>query len=185
MKPMIVYITCSILFLQNIKSQDSLKMGELKPRRAPVVRVTFSESQSMRVPLMAIRDSSIFVYAKTSTHKDPMHRTNFYIESNWDSYNYRYIESIKISNSKLRSWLIPVSIVAGVVAGAIIGNSAATNKGDINGEINKVGAVLLGGILGGAAGTLTGFALSSAFEKKYMINGDWKSFEEMKRSMNY
>jgi hypothetical protein len=32
---------------------------------------------------------------------------------------------------------------------------------------------------------LTGLAVSSAFEKKYLINGDWKSLEEMKASLKY
>jgi hypothetical protein len=34
-------------------------------------------------------------------------------------------------------------------------------------------------------GTIAGFATSSAFEKKYLINGDWKSFEEMKADLKY
>ena len=139
----------------------------------------------MRVHIMNIKDSSVFVYQKASAKTDPLQNTNIYNESNWDSYNYRFIESIKVRNKKLRHWVIPVSIVAGVVAGGIIGNNSGSNKGDINSQLNNVGAVFLGGILGGAVGTITGFAICSIADKKYLINGDWKSFEEMKRSMNY
>jgi len=185
MKPMTICLACCFLFLQNIKSQDSLKRGELVLHRAVQARISFSENQSMRVPIMAIRDSSIFVYEKTSAHKDPFRTTDIYDESNWDSYNYRYIESIKVINKPLRSWVMPVSIVTGVIAGLIIGRNSGSSKGDFESEINNVGTVFLGGVIGGAVGTLAGVAIISASEKKYMINGEWKSFEEMKKSMNY
>jgi hypothetical protein len=108
-----------------------------------------------------------------------------YVESNWDSYNYRYIESIKVSNKKLRSWLLPVMIVGGAVAGAMIGYANAKRNGGFE-DIGNVGAgIFLGGILGGGVGTLTGLLICNASDKKYMINGDWRSFEEMKKGMNY
>ena len=185
MKPIAVFLACSFFFIQNIKSQDSLKSEQAKTHKALIARITFSETQTMRVHIMNIKDSSVFVYQKASAKTDPLQNTNIYNESNWDSYNYRFIESIKVRNKKLRHWVIPVSIVAGVVAGGIIGNNSGSNKGDINSQLNNVGAVFLGGILGGAVGTITGFAICSVADKKYLINGDWKSFEEMKRSMNY
>ena len=185
MKPFTVCLAFMFILLQHVKAQDSLQSEQIKTHQALHVRITFSGTQSMIVPLMAIGDSSIFVYEKTSAHKHPLHRTNIYVESNWDSYSYKYIESIKVRNRTLRAWLIPVSVVAGVVAGTIIGKNSGSNKLDVNSQINYAGTVFLGGLLGGAVGTLTGFALLSAFEQKYMINGDWKSFEEMKRSLNY
>jgi hypothetical protein len=185
MKSITICLAFGLLFLQNVKSQDSLKTGESKPRRVLYARITFSESQSIRVPLMAIRDSSIFVYEKTSAHKDPMHRTNIYIESNWDSYNYRFIQNIKVRNKKLRSWLLPVMIVGGAVAGALIGYASAKKDGGFEDLGNEGAGIFLGGILGGGVGTVTGLLICNASDKKYMINGDWKSFEEMKKSMNY
>jgi hypothetical protein len=185
MKPITVCLACSFLLLQYVKAQDSLKSGQTQTHQALLARIAFSETQYMNVHIMNIKDSAVFVYQKASGKPDPFHTTNIYNESSWDSYNYRFIESIKVRNKKLRSWLLPVSIVGGIVAGVIIGKNSGSNKGDINGQINNVGIVFLGGLLGGAAGTLTGLALSGAFEKKYMINGDWKSFEEMKRSLNY
>ena len=110
---------------------------------------------------------------------------NIYDESGWDSYNYRFIESIKVRNKKLRSWLLPVSIVGGMVAGALIGYAAAKKSGGIEDELNEAGGIVLGGILGAGVGTVTGLVICGSSDKKYLINGDWKSFEEMKRSMNY
>jgi Na+-translocating ferredoxin:NAD+ oxidoreductase RnfD subunit len=185
MKAIIVFFIYSLLFLQYSKSQDSLKINETQSYHKVNARISFSETQSMRVPIMAMTDSSIFVYEKSSVHKDPLHKTNIYIQSNWDSYNYRFISSVKVQNRKLRAWLIPTSIVAGLIGGAIIGKNSGNNKGDINSQLNNAGAVVLGAFLGGAVGTIAGFAISSAVEKKYLINGDWKSFEEMKADLKY
>jgi hypothetical protein len=106
MKAIIVFFIYSLLFLQYSKSQDSLKINETQPHPKVNARISFSETQSMRVPIMGMTDSSIFVYEKSSVHKDALHKTNIYIQSNWDSYNYRFISSVKVQNGKLRAWLI-------------------------------------------------------------------------------
>jgi hypothetical protein len=185
MKLVIICITCSCLFIQNIKSQDNLKSEQAKTHRALLASITFHGNQTMKVHIMNIKDSSVFVYQKTSGKPDPFHKVNIYAESGWDRYQYRFIESMKVRNTKLRSWLLPVSIVGGIVAGAIIGINTGGNMGEIGWELNNVAYGILGGLIGGAAGTMTGLIICSAYEKKYMINGDWKSFEEMKKSLKY
>jgi hypothetical protein len=185
MKPMTICLACSFLFFQNIKSQDSLKTGGVKTYQALLARIKFSETQNMKVYIMAIKDSSVFVYQKASDKQDPLQSTNIYNESNWDSYNYRFIQSIKVRNKKIRSWLLPVTIVGGAIAGALIGNANAQKSAGIPGAANQVGAIVLGGLLGAGVGTLTGLLICDASDKKYLINGDWKSFEEMKKNMNY
>jgi len=185
MKQVIICFACSFLFLQHIKSQDSLKSGQVKTHQAMLARITFSGAQSIKVHIMNIKDSSVFVYQKISGKPDPLHKTNIYIESKWDSYNYRFIQSVKVRNKKLRSWLLPVSIVGGVVVGALIGYAVSRSTGGVEDELNQVAGGVVGGFLGGGIGTLTGLIICSASDKKYLINGDWKSFEEMKKSMNY
>ena len=166
-------------------SQNSIKIEDTLPHHAILARVSFSERQSIRTHIMAIKDSSLFIYQKTAGHADPFHKSNIYIESQWESYNYRFIESVKVTNKKLRSWLIPVSIVAGVTAGVLIGVSAARNDQGLEGIAPYTGKILLGALLGGAAGTAVGLIVSSANERKYLINGDWKSFEELKADLKY
>jgi Na+-translocating ferredoxin:NAD+ oxidoreductase RnfD subunit len=185
MKPITVCLACSFLLLQPVKAQDSLKYEQIQTHQALLARITFSETQSMKVHIMNIKDSAVFVYQKASGKPDPFHTTNIYNESSWDSYNYRFIQSVKVRNKKIRSWLLPVSIVGGIVAGALIGYAASKNNGGIEDELNQAGGIVLGGFLGGGLGTLTGLIICNASDKKYMINGDWKSFEEMKRSLNY
>jgi hypothetical protein len=185
MKPITISLACSFLLLQHVKAQDSLKYEQVQTHQALLARITFSETQSMKVHIMNIKDSAVFVYQKASGKRDPFHTTNIYNEANWDSYNYRFILSVKVRNKKIRSWLLPVTIVGGAVAGALIGNAIATDDGGINGAANKGAGILFGGILGGGVGTVTGSLICNASDKKYMINGNWKSFEEMKRSLNY
>ncbi|HET7002976.1 MAG TPA: hypothetical protein VFI33_16735 [Puia sp.] len=185
MKPMTICLICSFLFFQNIKSQDSLKSGQARTYQGLPARITFSETQSMKVRIMAIKDSSVFVYQKAAAKPDPLQNTNMYNESNWDSYNYRFIQRIKVRNTKIRAWLLPVAIVGGAIAGALIGNAGAQKSKGLPGAANQIGGIFLGGILGAGVGTLTGLIICNAYDKKYLINGDWKSFEEMKKSMNY
>ena len=184
MKSLAVCLVVSVLFLQNTKSQDSLK-PKLNEARYPVYTARFYllGGQNMKAKLMLIKDSSFFIYQKSSAGRDPFHKTNIYAESQWERYNYKFIESIKVNNKKIRGWLIPTSIVAGVIGGAVIGKNSAHGSGweSVPSAFN----IFLGAILGGGIGTLTGLAVSSALDKKYMINGDWKSLEEMKASLKY
>ena len=174
-----------VLFMQVVKSQDSLKSRQVRTYQALPVMITFSETQTMKVRMMAIKDSSVLVYQKAPDKQDALHNTNMYNESNWDSYNYRFIQKIKVRNTKIRAWLLPVAIVGGAIAGALIGNANAQKSDGFPGAANQVGAIVLGGLLGAGVGTITGFIICNAADKKYLINGDWKSFEEMKKSMNY
>lgn len=185
MKPVIICIACSFIFLQNIQSQDSSKSEQANTHKALLAKITLSETQTLKVHIMNIKDSSVFVYQKAGRKPDPFHTTNIYVESNWDSYNYRFIQSVKVRNKKVRSWVLPVTIVGGVVAGALIGYNSAKNGGGLDELENQTAGIIIGGILGGGVGTATGLIICNANDKKYLINGDWKSFEEMKRSMNY
>ncbi|MEJ0080868.1 MAG: hypothetical protein WDM78_07965 [Puia sp.] len=171
--------------MQNIKSQDSLKSAQVKTHRALLATLTFSGYQSAKVHIMNIKDSTLYVHQKTSGRPDPFHKINISDESGWDSYNYRFIESVKVRNKTVRAWLLPVSIVGGIVAGALIGYAAAKKSGGFENDLNEAGGIVIGGILGGGVGTVTGLVICGLSDKKYLINGDWKSFEEMKRSMNY
>src|ERR1700749_764627 len=105
MKPMSICLVCSFLFFQNIKSQDSLKSRQIKTYPALPVRITFSETQNMKFRMMAIKDSSVFVYQKAPEKQNAL-QNNMYNESNWDSYNYRFIQKIKVRNTKIRAWLL-------------------------------------------------------------------------------
>ena len=97
------YLYCLqlLILFQNIKSQDSLASEQPEKHPALSASLTFIGNLNMKVHIMGIKDSSLFVHKqKTSANPDPFHRTNIYIESAWDKYNYRTIESIKVPNNK-------------------------------------------------------------------------------------
>lgn len=185
MKPFIICIACSFLIFQNIKSQDSLKSEQAKKHHALLARITFSDTQSMMAHITNFKDSAIYVYENISGKPDPFHKIDIYAESNWTSYNYRMIESVKVRREGLRSWVLPVSIIGGVLAGGLIGHYATRNDQGFEGLNNQWAGIVIGSILGAGVGAVTGLIICSESDKKYLINGDWKSFEEMKKTMKY
>ncbi len=186
MKLLTASLLFSLLFLQNLKSQDSLQMKKNKPQ-PPVysIKLILPGSQTFEAHLMNIKDSSIYVYTKSKAKQRPSHKINKNDPSNWESYHYKFVTGIKMRNNGLRSWLMPTTIVAGIIGGALIGKNAGSGGSGWNGAGNAAGSIFLGGVLGCAAGAITGAVICSASEKKYMINGDWKSFEELKADLKY
>jgi len=182
MKYFTVSFAFSLLFLQVVQSQDSSKPKEIEtPHTIYMIRVYPLNGLSFSAHLMDIKDSSIFVFQKKSAAPDPLHKGKILmnIDSNWDQYNYRFITSIKVRNKTLRTWTILSGLVVGAVAGVVIA------KGGGSSGYGEGAAVALGFLLGGGIGAATGVIVSSAIEKKYLINGDWKSFGEMKASLGY
>jgi hypothetical protein len=175
----------SFFILQNVKSQDSLQ--QLPKTHPPVysIKLFFPGEQSISTHLMDIKDSSIYIYTKKSAKADPLHRVNMNTPTDWESYNYKFVTGVKVRNKSLRSWLIPTSIVAGIVAGAFIGKSLGNKGSSGEDQISSAGSVILGGILGGTGGLIIGAVICGAAEKKYMINGEWRSFEELKSALKY
>lgn len=182
MKYITVCLACAVLILQSAKSQDSLKYKEAEtPHPTYSIKLNLLKDQSFTAHLMDIKDSSVFVFQIKSAAPDPFHKNTklMNIDSNWDQYNYRFITSIKVHNNKLRTWTILTGVVVGAVAGILITKSSGSDP------YGGAAVVVLGFLLGGGVGAVTGVIVSSAVEKKYLINGDWKSFKEMKASLKY
>jgi len=184
MKPLLISLMFSFFLLQNVKSQDSLQQPKTPP---PVyaIKLFLPGDQTLRTHLMDIKDSSLYIYSKKSAKPDPLHQVNMNMPSGWESYNYKFVTGVKVRNKSLRAWVTPTSIVAGIVAGAIIGKSLGSKSSSGEGQISSSGSVILGGLLGGTGGLIIGAVICSAAEKKYMINGDWKSLEELKAELKY
>ncbi len=178
---MLCMVFCCIL-LNTIKSQDSLKPKKTETN-LPVYKAGFRlmQGETFRADLMSIKDSSAYTFEQKSAGPDPFHKGNakMHDESGWSRYPYMDIASIKIINKKTRTWVIVSGLTIGLIAGIIVGNNLA--KGETGDEsVNSAWGVILGGIVGAGVGSLTGLAVASAFEKKYMINGEWKNLEELK-----
>ena len=185
MKPFIICIVFSIFLFQNVRSQDSLKVEQVRTHHAILAKITFSDAESMKAHIMNFRDSSMYVYENISGRPDPFHKINTHAEINWTRYDYKMIESVKVRNQVLRSWLLPVAIIGGVFAGGVIGNAVTKSDGGFEALNNEWAGIVIGSLLGGAVGTATALIICNESEKKYLVNGDWKSFEEMKKMMKY
>jgi hypothetical protein len=185
MKPLLISLIFTFLLLQNVRSQDSLQEH---PKTHPLVysiKLFLPGEQSLSTHLMNIKDSSLYTYTKKSVKPDPFHKVNMHIPSDWESFNYKFVTGIKVRNKSLRAWVIPTFIVAGILAGALIGKSLGSQGGSTEDQLSNVGSVIIGGLLGGTGGVIIGAVICSAAEKKYMINGEWKSFEELKATLKY
>ena len=194
MKPFTFFLSFCFLFLQQVKSQDSLK---LQMNGLPVyykAKLDFIQGHSMSGHLLDIKDSSVFISQENKAARkkalgpDPFHKSVFTGDTAADkkyytinSYNYKLIESIKVTNPKTKTWIIVGGAVVGATIGAIIGIKNGNDPGSPGLSAGAKG--LFVGILGGGIGALTGLAVANLCEKKYLINGDWRSLEEMKASL--
>jgi hypothetical protein len=182
MKLQIIWFVSSFLFIQNVISQDSLQTRKPEQHK-PVysARIYLPGTQNFTANLMDIKDSSIFTWQKKTSSPDPFHKhsMSMFDEAGWEKYDYKVIQSVKIRKKTLRAILIG----SGAVIGALSGWAIGTNKQQ-NGFENAGQPVLLAFLLG-TAGALTGLAMSSAAEKKYLINGDWKNLDELRATLKY
>lgn len=75
MKPIIVCMAFCCLFLDNVKSQDSLKPKKTETQ-LPVYKAAFRLmlGETFRADLMAIKDSSVYTFEPKSAGPDPLHK---------------------------------------------------------------------------------------------------------------
>jgi hypothetical protein len=195
MKQFFAYLIISIVSMQNAKSQDNLKSSTVQLPSFYRAKIYTMQGQMAKGRSIIISDSSITMSQRNTnkhgvTGPDPLHKAAYTGDTTLDkkyytinNYHYNFIKSVQVRNQKLKAWTIVTGMVVGIVVGAIIGY----NNGDDQGWFAlKAGEkAVVGGFLGGGLGAVTGLIVSSAFEKKYMINGEWKSLEEMKASMKH
>ncbi len=98
-------------------------------------------------------------------------------------YDCRMLSSIRVTNTKAKTWTVVGCAVAGIIIGAVIGVSQGPDQGLFALDAAAKGIAL--GIVGGAIGTLVGFAIAATEDKKYLVNGNWESLQELKAELKY
>jgi hypothetical protein len=180
MKPLTLTCVLTILILQAVKSQDSLKTA--LPTDTAVQGIFYKAIIYMtnfvvaKGYLVTVKDSSVYI----SQTKKPLsfdHVNPAYLKK----IDYRSIGEVKINKSHAMGTSILVGALLGVVTGAVIGYASGDDSewfGLTAGE-----KAFVGGIIGGGAGTLVGALIGKTSEKKFLINGEWESLQEMKEDL--
>ena len=175
-------LTCVLgtLFLQTVKSQDNLKpVNSQDAVLKPTIYMAYiyqPHRRSVRGYLVTIEDSSLYI----SQNKMPLSFANVNLAYS-EKFDYRSIQKIRISRPKVLGRSILIGAVAGIIAGAIIGYASGDDSGWF--ALTAGDKAIFGGLIGGGTGTLIGASIGKESEKKFLINGDWKSLEEMKESL--
>jgi hypothetical protein len=175
-------LTCGlfILFLQNLKSQDSLKpvFAQDTALKTAVYRAYVYHPHRLRTKgyLVTITDSSLYI----SQNKMPLNfgRVNL---SNLEKFDYKSLTQVKVATPHGKGNALIIGAAAGIVIGAIIGYSGGNDSGWFG--LTAGGKAFIGGIIGGGVGCLVGGIVSTGTETRYFINGEWQSLQDMKNSL--
>jgi hypothetical protein len=175
-------LTCAvcILFMQNLKSQDSLKPA--------ISQDTISKPVFYRAYIYQAHQSTIKGYLAT------IQDSSLYISQNiiplsfgevntihLEKFDYKNIIRVKVAKPHVRSRAVLIGVGAGIIIGALIGYSGGNDTGWFG--LTAGSKAFLGGLIGGGAGCLVGAVIGNNAEKKFMINGEWQSLQDMKNSL--
>jgi hypothetical protein len=174
-------ITCAIGFLliQTVRSQDSLKTTRLPVKSDQIYKAYIFEPDKKRPAkgyLVTIQDSAVFI----SPYENK--RALNFIDPKLNSllkFDYHSVQRMKVFNPKTIGRCILIGAVAGIIAGAIIGYASGDDTGWF--ALTASQKAVVGGLLGGTAGTAVGAIVGQGYVKEYLIDGEWKSLEEVRQ----
>ena len=173
MKLLSLTFAICILILQTVKSQDTVIRSSTY-----VARISQIYNHPVKGYLVTINDSSLYL----SRIKVPLSLDNVNT-AHLEKFDYRSILEVKLSRPKSMGKSIIIGAVIGIVVGAIIGHAQGDDSGWFG--LSSGDKAVIGGIIGAGAGTITGAIIAKSSEKKFLINGDWKSLKDMKESLQY
>jgi hypothetical protein len=177
MKHLTFLFALSAFTMQQVKSQDSSRIAS--PGDTLISPVFYKASifqtfhQVSKGYLVTISDSSVFL----SENKIPVRFENVNT-AHFGKFDYRNIEKIKLSKPHVKATALIVGAVVGIGVGAIIGYSNGDDTGLFAATAGE--KAVFGGLVGGGAGVLIGGIIARASEKTYLINGEWRSLQELK-----
>jgi hypothetical protein len=179
MKPMKWNLLSSLISLfagQTARSQDSLPAPKTYNAIIKYQPEGFYKKGLFKEYFVAIGDSSLDVSGK----KMPVNFASADLNL-LQRIDYRSLESAKIYQRNKNALTILLCAVAGAGVGALIVQAGGNDSGLF--ALDAADKAIIGALIGGGAGSLVGLAIAKGQEKNFLINGQWKSFEEMKEWM--
>jgi hypothetical protein len=182
----LITYTCIISFfmMQTIKAQDTLVKPSqyqdtlVKPVQYNVaIKLTKDfHAGVVKGYLATIKDSSLYI-SQTAV---PLSFSNMNV-TYLQRVDYKTVNSVKLYNRSKKSTIFLISIFTGIVVGALIGYASGDDTGWF--ALNAGEKAVVGGLLGAGAGSAVGGIIASGTEKKFLINGEWESLQEMKEGL--
>jgi hypothetical protein len=174
-------ITCAIcfLFIQSVRSQDSLKTTKSPVKTEQIYKAYIFEPDKKKPAkgyLVTIQDSAVFISPYES--KRALNFTDPKLNSLL-KFDYHSVQRMKVFNPKTLGRCILIGAVAGIIAGAIIGHAGGDDTGWFG--LTAGQKAVVGGLLGGTVGTAVGAIVGQSYVKEYLIDGEWRSLEEVRQ----
>jgi hypothetical protein len=181
MKQVTLFIALGILFMQTAYSQDSLASAKspdtvLRPHIYQAYVFQPGHRSAIKGFLISIQDSSLCI----SQTKLPYSFDQINVSS-FEKYNYGHIQKVIVSKPGVSQRATLIGLLAGAAIGALIGYASGSDQGWF--ALDAGGKAVVGALIGAGAGSIAGALIGKASQKNFLINGEWKSLEEMKTSL--
>jgi hypothetical protein len=176
MKRISLVLSLSLFFLQIVKSQDSLE--KFKSYKIVVNQVMPGSLTKSVVKgyFATIQDSALYV-SGSKIGMSFNHMNTEYLQK----IDYKTLTSVKLYDHSKSPMTMLFCMVGGAAIGAIIGSLGGNDTGWFG--LTSGEKAFFGGLIGVGAGALVGTIIVNSRDKKFLINGEWTSLEEMKESL--
>lgn len=171
-------LVISFLFLQTMHAQDTLPSPKTYNAVIKFHTAGFKKSSLVTGYFVTIQDSALYL----SPRQMPTNFINPHLGT-LQKIDYRNLVSAKLYSRKKNVLTILLCTVAGAGIGALIGQAGGNDTSNLGlfGSAGEKAAI--GALIGGGAGSLIGIVISKSQEKHFLINGEWKSLQDMKAEL--
>ncbi len=167
-----------VFFLQTARAQDSLSRPKTYNAVIKYLPEGFVKPSVLKGYFVTIQDSSLYI--SQSQMQVNFENANL---SRLHKLDYRNLVSAKLYSRTKNVLTIVLCTVAGAGIGALIGQAGGNDTSNL-GLFGSAGEkAIVGALIGGSVGSLIGVVVAKTREKNYLINGEWKSLQEMKEGL--
>jgi hypothetical protein len=176
MKRISLVLTLSLFFLQIVKSQDSLFKYKSYNIVVHQVMPGTLKTSVLKGYFATIQDSALYV-SGSKIGMSFNHVNTEYLQK----IDYKSLTSVKLYDHSKSPMTMVLCMIGGAAIGALIGAAGGNDTGWF--ALTAGEKAFVGGLIGIGTGALVGTIIVHSGDKKFLIDGEWKSLEEMKESL--